>query len=99
MLAGAAGASTVVTVSGLGLDAVNSVGGVAFAVGTSCSTPTVSASAFVNSGTNNTLLVVSLPVSVGLVANSYSVCVNFLAVASEHDVCECWVVACCLLAV
>ena len=72
------------SVSGVGLDAVNSVRSVAFAVGSGCASPSVFASSFVNAGSNNnTVLSVSLPVSVGLDPGSYSVCVNFFASVSN----------------
>ena len=80
VLAGSAGASVVVTVSGLGLDAVNSVRSVMFGRA-GCGAPTVAASSFSNYGggsSNNTLHFVRLP-SVGLNSSSHQVCVGFTA--------------------
>ncbi|MDR3410941.1 MAG: hypothetical protein P4L87_08380, partial [Formivibrio sp.] len=80
VLSGAAGASTSVTITGLGLDATNSIRAVKFSVGTSCASPTVSAQSFANvGGSGNTQLSVALPTGTGLSAATYSVCVDLLA--------------------
>ena len=75
--------STIVTISGLGLDVSLSVLSVQFVAGSSCSSGgiNVTASVLSNASSNYTAITATLPSS-GLAPNSYTVCVDYLAAGS-----------------